>query len=131
VTDRTEEIRARVAKVTPGPWHLFTNRHPTSDGQRWGCVEKKRHPAGGAGTPLLDGCYWTGERQRADADLIAHAPADLAWLLAENDRLRAALNHISHLGVEDTGTIGLSCHWHHEAAAVALAALDREEDGDA
>lgn len=71
-----EAIRARLAAATPGPWTL-----PYHDGAL----------AGPHGASLLgldvDGMaiVWA----RADAELIAHAPADIAALLAEVERLRA------------------------------------------
>lgn len=69
---------------TPGPWHLATNKHPTTDGRPWGAVEAKRHPAGGAGTPPVGirDITWQGETGRANARLIASAP-DMAAALQQ------------------------------------------------
>lgn len=95
VERRLSAVRDRLDAATPWPWHLFTNRHPTTGGENWGCIETQRHPAGGAGVPLLGGkTYWTGPKQRADADLVAHAPADLAFLADEVERLRAEIDRL-------------------------------------
>ena len=64
--DRLQEIRARLDAATPGPWEVVCNT--TSDV-----------------VGVLDGDY-------DDADLIAHAPADIAWLLEEVDNLNTTLN---------------------------------------
>lgn len=68
--DRLQEIRARLDAATPGPWHV--------------------HPVGSIEVRRLDysGFVVARANHDDDADLIAHAPADLAWLLAEIDALR-------------------------------------------
>jgi len=67
---RIDEIRARLAAATPRPW-------PRESGQDgWRCV----------------GPVWVGSTRpgaRADADLVANSPDDLAFLFAEVERLRA------------------------------------------
>lgn len=66
---RNDEIRARLEAATPGPWvtrfiyRLFK--------------AARKDPNTILGDP---------ERDWANAELIAHAPADLAHLLAENER---------------------------------------------
>jgi hypothetical protein len=68
---RADEIKARVGAVS----HLhFTARWNEGVGGWIGCDP----------TPTL-------EEERAVVNLAAHAPADLAWLLEERERLRAAL----------------------------------------
>lgn len=64
---RTQEIRARLSRATPGPWE--------ADALEGYVVA----PSGRVATVTM----W----RDADADLIAHAPTDLADLLAENARL--------------------------------------------
>ena len=66
---------------TPGPWRVFENRHPTTQGEPWGVVESKAHPAGGAGQlPAGLKVTWTGAQGRANARLISAAP-EMAELL--------------------------------------------------
>ena len=72
MSERLDEIAARLAAATPGPW---------VDGGR-GCVET---------VPEFDldrfdimpETIARCELQYEDAALIANAPADIAWLLAE------------------------------------------------
>ena len=85
--DRLEEIRARWAKATPGPW--------LTDEYRTGVFVKQRglqynryyeHPL--ANTLMM------GLKQgtpAANAEAIAAVPEDIAWLAGEVSRLRAAL----------------------------------------
>ena len=65
--DRIAEIRARLDAATPGPWLV-----------RNGWVDLNN----------LHGDVIPVGHNDADADLIAHAPADIAWLLDEVERLR-------------------------------------------
>ena len=75
MSDRLNEIRARLDAATPGPWRYAPN------------------PLGG----IVDSdgryiiapyCGYGDERDMPDVLLIAHAPADIAWLLNEVERLR-------------------------------------------
>jgi ubiquinone biosynthesis protein UbiJ len=71
--DRLAEIRARLDAATPGPWdydHITRNVEADS---RW--LPDKRHVV----APMVG---------HFDGTLIAHAPADIAWLLDEVDSLR-------------------------------------------
>lgn len=91
---RRNEIRARLEAATPGPW----NYDP-----RVGCVavysgEKRNCLATDEpfiyykpGVRVRDG-WETDPQHRSDAALIAHAPTDLADLLAEVERLREVLD---------------------------------------
>ena len=72
---------------TPGPWHVTTNRHPTTGGKSWGAVEAVRHPHGGAGSyPAGTTLTWEGRAGYANARLIAAAPETKA----QRDELLAA-----------------------------------------
>lgn len=72
-----------MAEPTPGPWQVFTNRHPTTDGRQWGCVVAVPHPAGGAGKlPTGMKIYWEGPEGRANARLIAAVTDLLAAAVA-------------------------------------------------
>jgi hypothetical protein len=68
--DRVAAIRARLADATPGPWER-NNQHTTQHGI--------------AGPFGLHATAW-GE---GDAEFIAHARADVSWLLDEVERLEA------------------------------------------
>lgn len=84
-------IRARLAKATPGPWQITgTKEHHEKDNRYF----KVRGTRLGAKWHIADVRYLEmdnysehGEAQSI-ADLIAHAPEDLAWLLGEIERLR-------------------------------------------
>lgn len=67
--ERLEEIQQRLDRATPGPWE--------ADAMEGYIVA----PSGDVATVTR----WSD----ADADLIAHAPEDLAVLVAEVERLRA------------------------------------------
>ena len=83
-----EEIEARWAKATPGPWHWY----------HWkGIIEVQRKDAGeGDACPVVhwqgfDGsCRPVAEHNR-NASAIAHAPEDVARLIAEVKALREAV----------------------------------------
>lgn len=79
MTDRLQEIRARLDAATPGrgPWRAdadFQSENPT--------------------LRVITGTYPDTVRMvaatldAAETKFIAHAPADIAWLLAEIDALR-------------------------------------------
>lgn len=69
--DRMAEIRTRLEKATPGPWQ--NNGAHTTDVWGW------------------DDRYITTAGDNLDADLIANAPSDLAYLLGGVTRLEAEL----------------------------------------
>lgn len=81
--EKIAEIRERLAKATPGPWW-----YDATCCNQWG----EAH-AGSVRAPELDGDFIVkvepdAERPEADAQLIANAPSDLAWLLSELDAVR-------------------------------------------
>jgi hypothetical protein len=92
-----DEIRARLAAATPGPWKA--NDDGTIDGSEYaevicrGQVDCMAYCAGG--TSVIE-----GDNLKADADLIANAPTDIARLLAALDDLlyiadnKTADNHV-------------------------------------
>ncbi len=73
-TDRAEEISARLAAATAGPW-----RNP-GHAVVW---------AGWPGPPLRFVADCGTKAHNNDADLIANAPADLSWLLDQRRELLA------------------------------------------
>jgi len=81
------QIEARLAAATPGPWRPVLANNSDS---HWGvAVEGRDFPSIAYAHAQYDG-YGNGST-KADADLIANAPTDLAYLLAENKRLRAGI----------------------------------------
>jgi ubiquinone biosynthesis protein UbiJ len=91
--DRIAEIRARLDAATPGPWTMGVD----SDAEAW-LWDAMTDPYRGGVHAIGIGAPPRGNRRaqyiadvhedEASADLIAHAPADIAWLLDEVDALR-------------------------------------------
>jgi hypothetical protein len=76
---RISEIRRRLEKATPGPWKLQTD-----DNWPWRIVTEDESAL------LLD--FTGGEiPSDEDADLIAHAPSDIAHLLAVHEQQAATI----------------------------------------
>ena len=100
---RIRDIEARLGAATPGPWGLASADFTLPDD-----VAVK--------TEADDIVAICGH---PDAALIAHAPADLRWLLdrrrSDNERLRAAVNeHCScgGMGPGDRQACGACRVWH-------------------
>jgi hypothetical protein len=77
--DRSEQIAARVAAATPGPWGFGCY------GKSWAVFQHDE-----TNRPKVFG--WTPDAgslmpSEADAEFIAHARSDVPWLLEENERL--------------------------------------------
>ncbi len=73
--NRADQIRARLAAATPGPWSVAGWYDKTVITTAW---------AQDHGDPEFRGPFMSATTTTArDANLIANAPADLAWLLAE------------------------------------------------
>ena len=68
---RLDEIRARLAAATPGPWKSWI------EGQEgaWG-------GSPGVMVPATSGGDFIEAGRPEDAEFIAHAPADIAYLLS-------------------------------------------------
>lgn len=86
MAEREQEIRERLAAATPGPWWVEGMGGITMDGKRDGYHVHANAPDGrlfrvGAGN----------RSSESDAELIANAPADLAYLLEELERVRKLL----------------------------------------
>lgn len=77
----TTAIRKRLAAASAWPWMLVDQRHHSHRGQ----IQIHR---ASRSAPLIARVLRSGVNPSHDADLIANAPADLAYLLAEVDRLR-------------------------------------------
>ena len=82
--DRIKAIRGRLAAATPGPWPVGEEYGE----ERWQAV----------GPAFLGG---TREGKAADAALVSNAPDDLAFLLAEVERLGGGGVHVDYKGEPD------------------------------
>lgn len=111
--DRVEAIKDRLEKATPGPWEV---------GRQSG-EPYVRGDKGGTTVMLFAPC------QMEDAELIAHAPEDIRFLLEENKRLREALERIA-AERPLTGPLNLTDLDMQEIARQALSTLQAEGEGD-
>jgi hypothetical protein len=105
-----QAIRERLAKATPGPWK--------AEGPKFGYFVVRQDPADWDGKGYQQICGMPSLTKHstwrvvfaANADLIAHAPSDLAALLAENDRLISEVtelrerDHVISKHLEDRAT---------------------------
>ena len=66
---RIDEIRERLDKATPGLWVAETSEATKNDQSQWRIGPERELPVVRA------------RMRGADADLIANAPADLAWCI--------------------------------------------------
>jgi hypothetical protein len=78
-------IRARMKAITPGEWHIPSHRRFPEFGYDVATNHPRTDLHGDRGLML---------RTQADAAFIAHAPADIRALLAENTALRAVLREL-------------------------------------
>lgn len=81
-----EEIRERWTRATPGPWRRQVSETYVGRPTGWYIGSDIR---GIAKTTRGD------DQAKTDADAIAHAPEDIAFLLAEIERLTATQNKVS------------------------------------
>jgi hypothetical protein len=77
---RIAEIQGRLDMVTPAPWFIAADS-----------TYPQRIQANDDGLVLVAETYTDPGYPPADAELIAHAPQDIADLLAENAELRKAV----------------------------------------
>lgn len=97
--ERLAEIRARVDAVPRGPWHVTVN--DLIGGYDVATIDKpasQRNPRDDGSIEIM----WGGAY--AVAEYVANAPADLAYLLAENARLRERVAALA--GQEPPGEAG-------------------------
>lgn len=83
MADRLNKIRERWAAATPGPWSWW------ADPDMGGTYEWLQNESLGQYEMLRTDA--DQEPSEANADAIANAPEDVAWLLAEAERLRGLL----------------------------------------
>ena len=82
MTDRLDEIKARLDKATPGPWKSEQNTfsHDYDIAIAW----DRYHPF------KFIGRIWNfGLKGKETAELIANCPSDIAWLISELEKERA------------------------------------------
>ena len=117
MTDRIEKIRQRAEAATQGPWRAYGN---TVEQENTGCHQV-------VGTELTGVGYMAYERlttKNEDATFIAHAREDIPYLLAEVERLRAALT----LACRDGWSDGESATTHYiEKSTEWLATTEGDE----
>ena len=101
---RIDEIKERLESATPGPWRpgSLTNQSYHGDtGQPFTNIYTDddrggKHPTFGTPLPLVvaeaHGEGLPFEEEKANAELIAHAPADIAYLLGIVERLQDELD---------------------------------------
>lgn len=91
MTDRLSEIEARLKAATPGPWFFIPNNVPWNWGSSAGSISGRATNRGNS-QEICAFSFHAGEAGRdqlePNGELIAHAPADLAWAVAEIKRLR-------------------------------------------
>lgn len=82
-----DDIKARWAKATPGPWNI-----DREDGCR-GDIDRRVCAGPATVASVCEATYPDGEWLRAshDAAAIAHAPEDIAWLVARDEELSKKL----------------------------------------
>lgn len=80
-----EAIKARLAAATPGPWRAVEMTHYGEPGTGFGWVAGGKQPCG-----AIMGEESGGAGMLEDAVFIAHAPEDIAALVAEVERLAEA-----------------------------------------
>ena len=85
-----QAIQKRLENATPGPWRIWQNPYNADDV----AVETAWCHFGIEGDTELITDYLPTD---ADAEFIAHAPEDIAALLAEVERLRARIEKVREL----------------------------------
>lgn len=106
-----EKIQARLAAATDGPW--YTHRD---------CDQKITVYRGSGKSPSYNriaGIMRQGPNPAADAALISHAPADVAFLLAQVERLTAERDLLLERADQDTQLAYWTLRSEHRGAEVA------------
>jgi hypothetical protein len=109
---RLDEIRARLKAATPAPWKLDDGNWQVEREENRSFVCDLRD------TPGEDPRFACEVHAYDNGELIAHAPEDIAWLLAKCERYREALREI-----DDSMLTG------QQAREVAREVLSEEGDG--
>jgi hypothetical protein len=101
MTDRLDEIRARAEAATPGPWRWRGLLTAEGSEQTYAGYSQRvfRFTTDSLDTsPTLVAETFDGHSDTAppNAEFIAHARDDIPYLLAEVERLRAALASVGY-----------------------------------
>lgn len=129
-----DEIAARHNAATPGPWGVYESDSMidiAADLQETGCGYRARREICRLEDEPLDNDpthrEWTAEEDwaqvQADAEFIAHAPEDVAALLAEIRRLRARVAELEGPAVEARAALAALCYDLEDPGTAALGAL--------
>lgn len=89
------EVRARLEKATPGPWASDHCGDVYSTTATYKCDQLSEVFDYPCFTGFITTTRWAGDQPRANADLVANAPEDLAKLLAMVECLREGLEKTS------------------------------------
>jgi|GEM_PF-3354130 len=110
--ERLTEIRTRLGAATPGPWHWRNTQEVYLVGAQTRIVMAFERMGMQGAQPSFrdsDNLLWPAGRENLnaipDATLIAHAPADIADLLAEVERLRRATTTLDRTADELAGDV--------------------------
>lgn len=120
---RLDEIEARLAAATPGPWFdgMGTHGNP-ADGPEFCEVRTKSTDERTRGITIAELPLDKGAAQ--DAELIAHAPADLAALLAVVKAVRTKAEGWAALAPDDDWGEDIAQTIVADAGRAILATLD-------
>lgn len=125
IPDRLPEILARLAAATPGPWR---SNAKGKVGEDWligfivDCGEGEwdgKYSDWIVTTDCLRASQCVSGGAKEDAEFIAHAPTDIAWLAGEVERLRKPTDdalyrirrELRELGFDDASLVDAERMW--------------------
>ena len=120
--NRLAQIKARLTAATPGPWKAYNENEPPY-GALWCVANELYHNPKSDDDRALGLQLECGTKE--DAELIANAPTDLAWLIERCEKLEA---------VADAAKGWRDCNSYREDEYAslllrALAALESDGEG--
>ena len=95
MSNRLDEIKERLAKITPGPWEAASAA--SGNGGKWTLTEwfvRQPEDDVSIAAEIID--PKTGEPSKANAAFIAAAPQDIAALVAYAEKLREGLEYVKN-----------------------------------
>lgn len=108
---RLDDIEARLSKASPGPWKSVDNAN-----NHWGLVEVVGPRVRIFGfTIATNVSKKEGLQTRADRDMIAHSPEDIAYLLRIAMAALVLVESAELIGTEHSGmcaTVACNCTGH-------------------